>query len=141
MTKNDRKNVWFKLYINTITIKGSRVTLDNGGVKVHLNLNNLDVPSCVSALQGRGYVKLNTFYATALFGLDDKPARKKVKDYRVAKPLVITYEGPSTKMSDAAFERSWNKTYQSLIHNDDAPTYIELAYLRDVVGVKGLIAA
>mgnify|MGYP000455670348 CR=1 FL=1 len=133
MTK-DRKNIWFKMYIDKITIKGSRVTLNNGGPRVHLNINNLDAPSVRSAWKGYGYVNLNTFYATALYGFDgNAPKIKTVKNYQSAKPLVVTNEGPSTPLSEAAFHRSWDNTLRALVG------YSEKRHLQSV-GIKGLAA-
>ena len=136
------KHVMFSLYINKITIKGSRVTLDNGGVKVHLNYDNLDAKSRNAAQNGKGYVNLNTYYTCALFGQLDEPVRK-VKNY--LKPVVevkTTYVGPAVYMNGkaehiemrqlvekaalhveglaeqalrtCAFERGWQRAYKQL---------------------------
>lgn len=145
---NDRANVsatkrvavWFKLYINDIKIKGSRVTLDNGGVKVHLNLNNLDQPSRASAFEGRGYVKLNTFYAMSLFGMNEaKPVKRIVKDYREAKPLVTTFDGPSYSIQDKAFHLAWDGQLKRMSGavTTAMSKYDTLSHLKQM-GVNGL---
>lgn len=136
-------DIWFKLYINDIKIKGSRVTLDNGGVKVHLNLNNLDLPSRASAIKGHGYVKLNTYYAMSLFGMSEaKP--KKVKDYREAKPI-ITLEGPYSLMVDKAGILAFNKAWDDQLKRMSGAVttamigYDTITHLRNI-GVRGLAA-
>ena len=134
-TQSKKYGIMFSLYINTITIKGGKVTLDNGATKVHMALNNLDAKSRYSALAGKGYVNLNTYYAARLFGWDADPVRK-VKDYRKPEVKVVpTYVGPAVYFTGkdehiemrklveqaainvegiASFERGWQRAYKQL---------------------------